>query len=57
MSHEQNAGQDHNIRTALKSSEYVQSSNTWKQLLTNQNSMQEEIRSKLKPQKLKYNEL
>lgn len=32
MSHEQNARQDQNIRTALKSSEYVQSSNNWKQL-------------------------
>ena len=32
MSHEQNGGQDQNIRTVLEPSEYVQSSNTWKQL-------------------------
>lgn len=32
MSHEHNAGQDRNVRTALKSFEYVQSLNTWKQL-------------------------
>jgi hypothetical protein len=32
MSHEHNAGQDHNVRTYLKFSEYVQSLNTWEQL-------------------------
>lgn len=31
-SHEQNAGQNNNLRKANKSSEYVQSSDTWEQL-------------------------
>jgi 3-dehydroquinate synthetase len=47
MSHKKNAVEDHNIRTAHKSSGYVQSSNTLEQLLANQNSTQEEIRSSL----------
>jgi hypothetical protein len=48
QSQHQNAGQSHNVRTSNNSSEKVEQFKYFGTTLTNQNSIQEEIKSKLK---------
>jgi len=47
MSHEQNAVQNHNVKVHSKFCELWWSSDIWKHLLTNQNWIHEEIKSRL----------
>jgi hypothetical protein len=47
MSRQQNAGQNHNMKTANRSSENVATFKHLGTTLTNQNLIQEEIKSKL----------
>ena len=49
LSRDQNAGRSHNIKIDNNSFERWKSSNTLEQTLKDQNSIQEEIKSRLKP--------
>jgi len=48
MSHDQNVGQSHSMKTDISSFEKVEEFKYWGTALTNQNSIQEEIKSRLK---------